>query len=254
MGERAVISAYRFGGLKGLISHLAIRTFGEAHMLNLASSVNYRNAGMKCTREELEFLERLLPNFNHEQINEALKHAKSLPELNDKNSIALTHPERWNAGKGLQYIIASLVLLLRPTLVVETGTANGSSALAISSAMNSVGSGKLLSIDIKLCDAPLVPTNLRKYIEFVQLGGSKKGLQDLLETRFSAATFKSSMFLHDSDHSYIGQINEYKIARKLGFSVLISDDVDTSLAFTDFAGENGVVMYDSPKFIGGLVL
>jgi len=52
----------------------------------------------------------------------------------------------------------------------------------------------------------------------------------------------------------LGQITEYKLATDFKFDLIISDDVDASLAFCDYAKSIGKIFYDSPKFIGALNL
>jgi len=46
------------------------------------------------------------------------------------------------------------------------------------------------------------------------------------------------------------------VASELGFSILLSDDVDSSMAFLDFTfrDRNAVVMIDGHKMIGGIRL
>lgn len=62
------------------------------------------------------------------------------------------------------------------------------------------------------------------------------------------------IFLHDSDHSYPNQMSDYETAKELGFNLLVSDDVDASLAFCDFSGKEGSIMLDGSKIIGVQVL
>lgn len=251
MSKRAAIQAMKTYGVRGLSSHIAVRLFGLPHFLVPASSIHFRNAGMACTRNEFDFLISLLPNLEPTQIEEALEFAKALPELSAPNDKKLEFPERWNSGSGLQLTMAALIFLTRPKLVVETGTANGASALAIAAAMNAIELGKLISFDIEKSDAILVPSHLRKYIEFVQVDGSKENMRRILSREPIKAG--RAIFLHDADHSYLGQKNDYDIAKEFNFDLIISDDVDTSLAFIDFASTSGVVLYDAPKFIGGFL-
>jgi hypothetical protein len=204
-----------------------------------------------CTRNEFDFIRALLPNVNTNLIRESLDFASSLPELKSPTKVDLKFPERWNSGSGLQHVLAALVWLINPRLVVETGTANGASTLAICAAMHARENGRLLSLDIAECEANLVPAHLRSYVSFKRVNGSIENLQEAI--RLERSHGEVSIFLHDADHSYLGQKSDYQIAREFNFDLIISDDVDTSLAFIDFAGESGVVLYDVPKFIGGLL-
>ena len=251
MIKRAAIQALKLDGVKGFLGHTAARALGRPHFLVPASSIDFRNAGLSCTRTEFLFIRSVLPNVSSETIEKSLDFARSLPELNISNEADLEFPERWNSGSGLQHVMAALVYLVKPSLVVETGTANGASALAITAALHARQSGKLLSLDIADCEATLVPKHLREYVTFVRVDGTVENLRNVLEAEESKN--KVSIFLHDADHSYFGQQNDYQVAREFNFDLIISDDVDTSLAFIDFAGTSGVVLYDVPKFIGGLL-
>ncbi len=251
MIKRAAIQAFKLDGPKGFLGHITARAFGRPHFLVPASSIDFRNSGLMCTRSEFDFIQALLPTISSELIDQSLNFAKSLPELQTPVEVALKFPERWNSGSGLQHVMAALIWLINPRIVVETGTANGASALAISAAMHAIENGKLLSIDIAECDASLVPSHLRSYVDFIRVNGSAEKLREVIAAEKSKGGV--SIFLHDADHSYLGQKTDYQLAKELGFDLIISDDVDSSLAFIDFAGTSGVVLYDVPKFIGGLL-
>jgi hypothetical protein len=251
MNIRNAVQVFKLYGLKGFLSHIASRVFGRPHLIVSASSIDFRTAGLVCTRNEFDFIHALLPNLSSDLINEALNVARSLPELEIPTEVDLEFPERWNAGLGLQHVMAALVWLLNPRLVVETGTANGASALAITAAMHARRNGRLLSLDISDCEANLVPAHLKSYVDFIRVNGSAENLREVIrKEKFNGGV---SIFLHDADHSYLGQKTDYQVARELNFDLIISDDVDSSLAFIDFVGTLGVVLYDVPKFIGGLL-
>ena len=251
MSKRAAIQAFKLDGPTGFLGHVAARVFGRPHFLVPASSIDFRNSGLMCTRNEFDFIHALLPNVSSDLIDGSIDFAKSLPELKIPTDVDLKFPKRWNSGSGLQHVMAALVWLLNPRLVVETGTANGASALAITAAMHARQNGKLLSLDIADCEANLVPTHLRSYVSFIRVDGTIENLRKVIKE--GKSNDGVSIFLHDADHSYLGQKADYEIARELKFDLIISDDVDTSLAFVDFAGNTGVVLYDVPKFIGGLL-
>jgi hypothetical protein len=132
--------------------------------------------------------------------------------------------------------------------VVETGTANGASANSIAGALEANNFGKLFTFDVEISGAPLVSKELRKRIEFVQTDGTDSFLHKHMASRMPRNG--TSLFLHDADHSYLGQMQDYFVAKDLGFNFIFSDDIDTSLAFCDFAGSAGKVFFDAPKFIG----
>ena len=63
------------------------------------------------------------------------------------------------------------------------------------------------------------------------------------------------IFVHDSDHTFDGQMSEYKqIYHKISDSgFLISDDVDMSYAFIHFCSTHGInpmILVTSTKVVG----
>jgi hypothetical protein len=174
----------------------------------------------------------------------------SIIELRSKES-ENTFPENWNSEEQLRVALYLLVRILKPALVVETGTANGSSAAAICAGMSANNFGALVSVDVKDSSAQLVAENHRNFLHLRKTNGTEKELREICET--AAAEWKGvKMFLHDSDHSYFGQYSDYKIAESLGFEIILSDDIDASLAFSDFAGTAGKALFDTRKIIGGM--
>lgn len=146
-----------------------------------------------------------------------------------------------------------LVRSLRPTWVVETGVAQGSSSLFVLSALQANGFGELISIDkpnynpigyryesepdrsdpvyLKKSLEPgwLVPANLRARWS-VLLADSRRGLPQI--------THEVGLFAHDSEHSYENMMFEYNWAwNHLGWGgFLVSDDVAWNDSFRDFTG------------------
>jgi hypothetical protein len=251
MAIRPSAHAFKHSGIRGFFSHIFGRYLGEPHLRISASSIHFKNAGLTGTVNEFDFLKTLMSDIRPELIKEALVFAESLPELKISQESEGVFPNNWNSGPSLQKIMAALIWVLKPELVVETGTANGASALAISSAMNAINAGRLVSIDINDCPATLVPLHLRRYIKFVKINGSTKDLRRILKSE--TLNVNTSIFLHDGDHSYLGQLSDYATAREFNFDIIISDDVDASMAFIDFVAPKGAVFYTSNKFIGGIL-
>lgn len=242
--------AYFESGFRGLVSHFVGRVFGKPRFLNSASSVDFRNSNLKSFRTIADLLAHLLPEKNSIEITSSLSLATSLLNGIDADYTNYDFPDRWNAGVGLQRFMCSLILLTKPSKVIETGTANGASALAISLGLSQNNFGHLWSFDIKKSSAKLVPVDLRSFVSFVNFSGSNPELRKILSEIHAAP--EMSIFLHDSDHSYAGQISDYKTAIDFNFEFLISDDIDASLAFCDFTENAGSYFYDEPKFIGAI--
>jgi predicted O-methyltransferase YrrM len=152
-------------------------------------------------------------------------------------------------------ILYSVVRCVRPKMMVETGVASGVSSYNILAAMQKNGEGVLWSVDLPLQsqrrvegnpdnlglpvgETPgwLVPQGLRDAWH-LELGKSSQLLPRLLD-RLGAI----DAFFHDSEHSYYNMRFEFGAAwpRLSKAGVLISDDVDTNAAFSDFVGGLGL--------------
>jgi len=136
-------------------------------------------------------------------------------------------------------IVAGVVRLTEPERVVETGVAQGVTTAAILLMMERNGRGHLYSVDLPVLYADendfvgrLVPQRLR-HRWTLKIGPSRKVLPSLVER---AAPF--DVFLHDSDHTYRSQLEEYRTAwpHLQAGGILVSDDVSNP-AFPEFAAE-----------------
>lgn len=132
----------------------------------------------------------------------------------------------------------ALTRILQPTIVVETGVANGVSSAFILSALKCNSKGHLYSIDLGDLQAVpegrqtgwVVAEGLRNRWTLL-LGNAKEMLPDLVEELPHV-----DLFLHDSDHSYDHMMWEFGVAwqhlSKAG--LLLSDDIWMNNAFFDF--------------------
>ncbi len=248
---RTVSIALGYGGLRAGLAHVSARILGDPRFLRPASSIDFRHFGLNPANSLNSFIELMIPSKSAVEIQEALSKSKEGIDafLEDRTS-KLSFPERWNSGRNLQYLLSSMVLLVKPDVVVETGSANGASAAAICFALDQNQTGKLWSYDIEPDVGQLVPMHLRSRVTFVTVSGNESDFRAELE-KLNLQN-GPSIFLHDSDHSYKGQNSDYRLADELGFSFILSDDVDSSLAFCDFAGTSGNIFFDAPKFIGAI--
>jgi predicted O-methyltransferase YrrM len=166
----------------------------------------------------------------------------------------------WAELHGLGYIgwidfpegLYTLMRILKPEIVVETGVAAGVSSAYILKALEDNDKGELFSIDLpnheleyfpKLGFKPIsiipqgkepgfaVPAELR-YRWHLKLGKSKEILPQLLQELGSVDSF-----LHDSEHTYGNMMFEYKEAWKYLRSggLLLSDNIFMNSAFDDFS-------------------
>lgn len=160
----------------------------------------------------------------------------------------------WESRDILLKTIGMVVAAARPKTVVETGVERGYSSATWLVNMARVGTGQLHSVDLPRIDVDdpktytgqLVPLELRDEWHLV-LGPSRKVLPVLLKRLGSI-----DVFLHDADHAYVAQLEEYKtvwsFVREGGF--LISDDVDNT-AFCEFAEQSGSVWWLLPRYTFG---
>ncbi len=253
MKNRMLYSAIKNEGIMGGVAHISGRIFGSPKYIRPASTIDFRSAGLTPAASSLQFISLLLGIEDENLVSTTFTQAKAaINQIKKRETNYLPNPERWNSGLELQYILTTLVLILKPSVVVETGTANGASAAAIATALEINNFGHLWSFDIAQSELVLVPKELQSKITFVKVNGSpvdlKKEIAKIPFTRLG----EKSIFLHDSDHSYFGQESDYLIASSIGFTYILSDDVDASLAFCNFANAKGIICFDPPKFIGGL--
>jgi hypothetical protein len=246
--NKAIYSAYKQGGIGMAIAHISGRVFGLSKFLRPASTIDFRKAELKSAKSAKELISLLITN--HQEIDSVLEVAKNLLNVNlSQNIEKLNEPARWNSG--LQHILTALVILTKPEVVVETGTANGASSAAILAGLEYNKAGHLWSFDIKPANPVLVEERLKQRATFVKVSGKESDLsKQLLDIKQSNKGF--SIFLHDSDHSFLGQQSDYKLAKNNGFDLILSDDIDASLAFCEFANAQGITLYDAPKFIGAV--
>jgi len=146
----------------------------------------------------------------------------------------------------------TLMRIIKPEIVVETGVAAGVSSTYILKALEDNGKGELFSIDLpnyeleyfpKLGIEPVaiipkgkevgfvIPANLRHRWHLI-LGKSQEVLPKLLDNHGLV-----DCFLHDSEHTYENMIFEYTEAWEhlRGSGVLLSDNVFMNSGFHNFS-------------------
>ena len=122
-----------------------------------------------------------------------------------------------------------LCRLIKPTIVVETGVANGFSSYSIIRALDKNENGALWSIDYpptETFESGWMCKNQERPRWNLISGKSSDKLLKLL-----SSLKKIDCFFHDSDHSYKNELFEYRLAweylRKGG--VLFSDDINDAI-------------------------
>jgi predicted O-methyltransferase YrrM len=152
------------------------------------------------------------------------------------------HP-LWGARRDLAQITAAVVALVRPSVVVETGVAQGVTTASILRALPD--GARLHSIDLPVLDVDaddfvgaLVPDELRDRWT-LHRGPSRTLLPDVLREHGPI-----DLFVHDADHSHAGQLEELRTVwpHVRGGGVVLMDDVGNPAAI-EFAAEVGVDLW-----------
>lgn len=157
------------------------------------------------------------------------------PDRSERRPMEQLNPREW-----LELLIGAAVRLERPSIMVETGVAHGFSSAIALRAMEDIGRGRLVSIDLPPLEidddsiGAIVPAGLRHRWR-LELGPSRALLPKLLEEEGPI-----DIFFHDADHTYSSQMEEYRTAwphlRPGG--LLLSDDV-INPAFVEFGQSVG---------------
>ncbi len=146
----------------------------------------------------------------------------------------------------------ALIRKLKPKIVVETGTAAGSTTSFILSALNKNNKGKLISIDLapkknkmtmditlKKSDVGyLIPKTYKKNWTYID-GDAKIKLLEI------CSRYKVDFFIHDSLHTPSHMMLEYSIARRfmLENTIISSDDILWNNVFESFLDSQNLVGY-----------
>jgi predicted O-methyltransferase YrrM len=151
----------------------------------------------------------------------------------------------WSAGDDLIAVTGAIVLLTAPQTVVETGVAMGFTTAVILAALDDNQHGHLHSIDmppLQVDARPFVgqavPHELRDRWS-LHVGPSQALLPGLLRE-----VAPIDLFVHDADHTYAGQYEEFTQVwpHLCAGGTLVSDDV-ANPAFLDFAAGVGARPY-----------
>jgi hypothetical protein len=145
-------------------------------------------------------------------------------------------PKYYAIGTSTSFLLYCITRIMKPLCILETGVANGHSSYIFLSALLANHVGRLYSTEINKNCGQLVPAEMRTLWNLLVL----KSAKDF--SRVVKSLSKVDLFLHDSgDHSYGLQMYEYlNVKRKMSpGGYLLSDDVDKSFAFVDFAKSIG---------------
>jgi predicted O-methyltransferase YrrM len=179
-------------------------------------------------------LSDLMPPYHIqvEQIqNEYGELKRELEHRYERNQLA--YPLKYALEESSSLLVYGITRMVRPSVVLETGVANGHSTFLILNALIKNGGGQLHSVDISDNVGCLLSETERKVWSLNVIKEPKKqGFCEVLN-RIPPVDF----FVHDSNHRYAWQKFEYEsiLPRMADKSILASDDVDSSFAFIAFA-------------------
>lgn len=134
----------------------------------------------------------------------------------------------YDLGLGMSEILFVAINVKKPLCIIETGVAAGVSSNVILTALEMNEAGKLVSIDITDKVGELIGGNLKIRWEL-------KVLPDLARENAFAKYLKSNsnatIFLHDSDHSALWQIFEFRniMLHLPNIELILFDDVSQEL-------------------------
>lgn len=109
------------------------------------------------------------------------------------------------------WIYGEIIFDLKPTLIVETGTAFGGSALYYARQLDRVGAGKVLSIDVEAAET------LPQHPRVTHVTGSSTDPQIVNAVKAIARTHPRVMISLDSDHS-----RSHVIAELLAYAEIVT--------------------------------
>ncbi|GGQ39460.1 class I SAM-dependent methyltransferase [Couchioplanes azureus] len=161
-------------------------------------------------------------------------------------------PPRWGVEQSTGLTLYGLVRLLQPSVVVETGVADGRSSFMTLSALERNGHGMLHSFDVRAEAGNLVRGHAQWNLTISDAKDPRRSFTEAIEKLDTI-----DLFLHDSDHGYPNQMFEYESTwPKIPVDgILASDDVDLTKAYVDFVTrtqQRPHFLFDRRKILGAV--
>jgi predicted O-methyltransferase YrrM len=245
--------------LRDAVGHAVLQAGGASLRTRIPPSLReIQDAGGTVHVEAGRAARALCPSASDDELD-ALRaeHDEVRAALHDRHAtLRLAFPAVWAADEGTSLFIYLLARLRRPATILETGVANGYSSFVWLSALRRNGAGRLHSVDVRQDAGPLVDDELRRRWERHVLDAAR------LERHFAALVSKVGpidLFFHGAGHGYLAQRFEYESAwsAMTPGGLLVSDDVQESRAFVEFAERCELrphVLVDTRRIIGAAVI
>lgn len=155
--RRGISLSIQKRGIPGLLSHVASFFFGDPRFNRSASTVDMRLAQLTFVHNVEGLIRQACHIGDDSLIRNYINEAEAAINENERNlNKPLVHPTNWDSGKSLQILMYVCIRILKPNIVIETGTANGRSAAAIASALSANKFGHLWSYDVLNTSAPYI--------------------------------------------------------------------------------------------------
>ncbi len=225
-------------GLAGLICRHKGLARRVAHQTGPARLHDLWQVAGHWTNSAVDALQAIL-NIDAASAAALIDEAQPVTETIATQHPTIAYPDYFAVEADSAMLLYAIVRAHQPNVMVETGVANGFSTAVILAAMHANGKGELHSFDI----ADDVGAFVRDRDHWT------------LHIREPLPAIPIDVFFHDSDHSYAHQTAEYVHAwehlRPGG--LLLSDDIDGSCAFIDFArNHHATMLLGGPTVFGAL--
>ena len=244
---------YSVAGVKGILLHFISKFLPPSRFSRQATLLDFKKHNLKFAEDIWQMLVSLGITCTPSQMNMISEEFLAFSKNQMNHVPHESFPHNWNSGEELRLLLFAFIRLMKPENVVETGTANGYSTAAMAHAFELNGTGKVHTFDIVETSAPYVLPSSRNFIELHRVSGNFRELS--LKIKSIGVDTQKGFYLHDADHSYFGQSTDFRIAKALGFTYYISDDVETSLVFCEQAlSDSASVLFDGRKFIGASII
>jgi Methyltransferase domain len=228
----------------GGVANQVVRRTGSPHLFEL-----FQSAGSWSTEPApmLEAAFGIEPTVADAMMGEARAALDDV--MGRANDDDRAYPDYYTVEGATALFLHATIRHLRPSVVLETGVADGLSSSIMLAAMESNGEGQLHSIDIAADVGLFISDRSRWHLHVIDPG----------HPNACAAVFDEipalDIFLHDGNHMRDWQWREYELAwpKLRSGGLLMSDDVDWSYAFIDFVAEKGLkppMLMDRRKVFG----
>ena len=169
-------------------------------------------------------------------------------------AVALAYGAAFAIDEGSAFLLYALVRLSRPSVVLETGVANGHSSALILNALAENGCGELHSVDVSDNVGGLVVDERRWHLHLLNSWSLKKSLASIV-----AQLPTIDLMVHDSDHSYQWMRHELETVfpRMSPHGLLACDDANICYGMIDFCAAHNIrplLLLEKRKVFGILPL